>query len=266
MSNIPHIPRKRFGQHFLKDSNVIAKIVHALHPKQSDHLVEIGAGPGALTHAVLKLVPHLEVIEIDRDLAANLRETYSDSQVRVYEQDALQFDFSKLAKTQRLRVFGNLPYNISTPLLFHLLSFSSGIEDMLFMLQKEVVVRMCAKPGHHEYGRLSVMIQYACETKMLFDIGPHAFSPPPKVMSSVISLKPFTENYPHPVAKNFPLFFNIVNVAFQHRRKTLKNALQTLVSPALFQLAEIDPVRRPETLSIEEFVKLSDVVFLESST
>lgn len=258
-----HIPRKRFGQHFLKDQHVINKIVHALNPKPHENLVEIGAGPGALTHIVLKQIPHLNVVEIDRDLVAKLKERYSEEQLSIYQQDALDFDFSSLATSQPLRVFGNLPYNISTPLLFHLLSFSSGIQDMLFMLQKEVVVRMCAKPGHHEYGRLSVMIQYACETKRLFDIGPEAFSPPPKVMSSVIALIPFTKNHPHPVAKDFRTFFNVVNVAFQHRRKTLKNALHALITPTLFDKVGIDPMRRPETLSVSEFVKLSDAAFMQ---
>lgn len=261
MPNEP-IARKRFGQHFLKDQHVIAKIVQALHPLPGDNLVEIGAGPGALTQAVLKKIPHLQVVEIDRDLVALLKQNYSEQQLTIYEHDALKFDFSSLVTTTPLRVFGNLPYNISTPLLFHLLSFSSQISDMLFMLQKEVVVRMCATPGHHEYGRLSVMIQYACETKKLFDIGPEAFSPPPKVVSSVIQLKPFTNHFPHPIAKDFTTFFNVVNIAFQHRRKTLKNALQQLdISSSFLENIAIDPMRRPETLSVSEYVKLSDTFF-----
>lgn len=259
--NQPHIARKRFGQHFLKDNHVIEKIVHALQIQPHDNLVEIGAGTGALTSRVIHQIPHLHIVEIDRDLVAQLRTDYTEKQITVYEGDALDFNFASLCTTPTptLRVFGNLPYNISTPILFHLLSFSHCIQDMLFMLQKEVIERMCATPSHHAYGRLSVMIQYACATEMLFDIGPGAFSPPPKVMSSVIRLKPYAGNSPHPVAHDFKTFANIVNVAFQHRRKTLKNSLQTLVSPALFEIANIDPIRRPETLSIAEYVHLSNI-------
>ncbi|MFI4937821.1 MAG: 16S rRNA (adenine(1518)-N(6)/adenine(1519)-N(6))-dimethyltransferase RsmA [Candidatus Berkiellales bacterium] len=259
-------PRKRFGQHFLKDRQIIDKIIKALNPQPDDNLVEIGAGTGALTAQVLRFIKHLNVVEIDRDLCQKLRSTYSPADLTVYEQDALQFDFSGLCtdKSQTLRVFGNLPYNISTPLLFHLLSYTHLINDMLFMLQKEVAQRICAVPKHHEYGRLTIMVQYACQPQMLFDIKPNAFSPPPKVMSSVIRLKPFSENFPHPIANDFKLFSQVVAVAFQHRRKTLKNALETLVPVTLFEKVNIDPIRRPETMSVAEFVALSNALALQT--
>lgn len=256
-----HQPRKRFGQHFLIDKNIIDKIVRGLNPQPSDNLVEIGAGTGALTARVLEKIPHFHVVEIDNDLVVHLKNTYSESALTVHHHDALEFDFNLLANSDKpLRVFGNLPYNISTPLLFHLLLFATDIKDMVFMLQKEVVVRMCAKPGNGDYGRLSIMIQYACETSMLFDIPPSAFAPPPKVMSSLIHLKPYGTNRPHPKANHYPTFANIVNVAFQHRRKTLKNALQTCVSADIFEKVGIDPIRRPETLSISEYVALSNAI------
>lgn len=258
-----HQPRKRFGQNFLHDKNIIEKIVHALHAQADDNLVEIGAGTGALTAELVTRIKHLNVIEIDRDLSALLKENYSPQKLTVYEQDALRFDFSLLCDENKppLRVFGNLPYNISTPILFHLLTYAELIDDMLFMLQKEVIVRMSATPNHHEYGRLSVMIQYACEVKMLFDIGPEAFHPRPKVMSSLVYLKPYSNhNRPHPLANNFKTFFNVVNVAFQQRRKTLRNALKSLVSVEIFEALGIDPIRRPETLTVSEFVNLSNAL------
>jgi len=257
-----HQPRKRFGQHFLIDNNIIEKIVRALNPTPLDNLVEIGAGTGALTAKVLAKINHLQVVEIDNDLVVLLKNTYSESTLTVHHHDALNFDFNTVMNSETpLRVFGNLPYNISTPLLFHLLGFATKIKDMVFMLQKEVIVRMCAKPGNSDYGRLSIMIQYACETSMLFDIPPSAFKPPPKVMSSLIHLKPYGENRPHALAQHYPTFANIVNVAFQHRRKTLKNALQTCVNADIFDQVGIDPIRRPETLSIIEYVALSNAIF-----
>ncbi|MGE3318906.1 MAG: 16S rRNA (adenine(1518)-N(6)/adenine(1519)-N(6))-dimethyltransferase RsmA [Candidatus Berkiella sp.] len=259
--NDSHQPRKRFGQNFLIDTQIIDKIVNALNIQPLDNLVEIGAGTGALTSRVHQLIPHFHVIEIDNDLVERLKSTYSDSEVTIHHQDALDFDFNRLANTSKpLRVFGNLPYNISTPLLFHILLFAPAIENMIFMLQKEVVMRMCAQVGAADYGRLSIMIQYACETSRLFDIPPTAFNPPPKVMSSLIFLKPYTEDRPHPKAKHYATFANVVNVAFQHRRKTLKNALHTCVAPEIFDLVGIDPSRRPETLTISEYVTLSNAI------
>ena len=256
-----HIPRKRFGQHFLTDPSVITHIVHQLNPKPDEVLVEIGAGLGALTTEILKQIPHVFVVEIDRDLSKVLHETYP-TQLTIFNQDALEFDFSEISREshQQLRVFGNLPYNISTPILFHLLIFAPIINNMLFMLQKEVVMRMCAPPNHSDYGRLSVMIQYACHCKRLFDIGPGAFSPPPKVMSSVVLLTPYHNNRPFPQATDYKHFAELVNRAFQHRRKTLKNALGDFVPPDIFQRLNIDPIRRPETLSVTEYVLLSNAV------
>lgn len=260
-----HQPRKRFGQHFLIDNNIIEKIVHTLNPRDTDNLVEIGAGAGALTQHVLNKIKHLHVVEIDNDLVVHLKNAYSENVLSVHHHDALDFNFHQLYQANKpLRVFGNLPYNISTPLLFHLLEFAPYIHDMLFMLQKEVIVRMCAKPGNADYGRLSIMIQYACEAQMLFDISPNAFSPPPKVMSSLIILRPYGEKRPYPLAKDYKNFANIVNVAFQHRRKTLKNALQSCVTPDIFTTVDIDPLRRPETLSVSEYVALSNTMTSDS--
>lgn len=259
--NDAHQPRKRFGQNFLIDEQIIDKIINALHIQPSDNLAEIGAGTGALTSRVHQLISHFHVIEIDNDLVARLKNTYSDKEVSIHHQDALDFDFNTLATAdKRLRIFGNLPYNISTPLLFHILLFATAIEDMTFMLQKEVVMRMCADVGTPDYGRLSIMIQYACQTKRLFDIPPTAFNPAPKVMSSLIFLKPYSENRPHPKANHYATFANVVNVAFQHRRKTLKNALSTVVAPEIFQALGIDSIRRPETLTISEYVALSNAI------
>lgn len=256
-----HQPRKRFGQNFLIDQNVIQRIVHSLAPKPTDCLVEIGAGLGAITAEVLKHIPHLTIVEIDRDLVETLRTNYGQA-VTVYSGDALEFDFSTLATKQKIRVFGNLPYNISTPLMFHLLLYATHIENMLFMLQKEVVYRMCAQPHTHDYGRLSVMIQYACAPKRLFDIEPGAFSPPPKVTSSMVSLTPYGDNPPIPRAHNVAHFADTVNKAFQHRRKTITNALKHF-PPAIFSSLNIDPKRRPETLSVTEYVALSNALIAE---
>jgi 16S rRNA (adenine1518-N6/adenine1519-N6)-dimethyltransferase len=262
-----HIPRKRFGQNFLKDQNVIEKIVRALHPEKGQNLVEIGAGLGALTKHVLALVDHLKVVEIDKDLSAKLQDVYPANKITVFEADALRFDFATLcpAGTPKLRIFGNLPYNISTPLLFHLLSYASSIQDMLFMLQKEVVMRMAASAHTHEYGRLSIMIQYVAKVHPIFDVSPHAFTPVPKVTSTVVQLIPYDNNRPHPLAQNEKLFSHLVTLAFSHRRKTLKNALEHLVSNDVFQSVGIDPIRRPETLSVAEFVALSDAVNSQTS-
>ncbi len=256
-----HQPRKRFGQNFLIDNNVINRIVQALHPQPNQHLVEIGAGLGALTKQVLEHTTHLHVIEIDNDLSAKLIRDYAKEQLSVHQADALQFDFDTLYEPgHKLRIFGNLPYNISTPLLFYLLHYAHIIEDMLFMLQKEVVVRMAAKPNSKDYGRLSIMLQYHCQVQSLFEVQPKSFSPPPKVTSAMVRLIPYGDNRPHPVAKNEKVFAQLVTTAFSHRRKTLKNALNGMVAPEIFEQLQIDAIRRPETLSIAEFIALSDAV------
>ena len=257
----PHIPRKRFGQHFLRDNIVIDNIVAALNPQTDENLIEIGPGEGVLTKPVLEAVNTLQVVEIDRDLAAALIDKHPDT-LTVHQHNALKFPFDDLYQPNRpLRVFGNLPYNISTPLLFHLLSFETKIQDMLFMLQKEVVMRMVAAPNSEDYGRLSVMIQYACQAEKLFDVPGSAFSPPPKVVSSIVRLLPYGDQpRPFPLAKDKKRFAQIVSIAFQQRRKMLRKSLKSIVSDQQFEQAGIDPMRRPETLSITEFVALSNVV------
>jgi 16S rRNA (adenine1518-N6/adenine1519-N6)-dimethyltransferase len=257
-----HNPRKRFGQNFLIDNNIIDKIVQSLNPQPGQHCVEIGPGLGAITERVLRFIDHLDVIEIDRDLSAKLQEKYSPQQLTVYEQDALRFNFLTLCPENSvpLRIFGNLPYNISTPLLFHFLSYAHLVSDMLFMLQKEVVMRMCAAHNTSDYGRLSVMIQYACKVTRLFDIQPSSFSPAPKVTSCMVHLVPYQQTRPHPLAQDEKMFSQIVAVAFQQRRKTLKNCLQSLVPPSVFEKAGIDAKRRAETLSVAEFVLLANTL------
>lgn len=251
-----HTPRKRFGQHFLIDPEIIHKIVLALNPKSNDALLEIGPGKGALTQVVAPLVKQLSVVEVDRDLCEWLRATFSN--ITLYEADALKFDFNLIPVKTPLRVFGNLPYNISTPLLFHLLSFPNRFSDMLFMLQKEVVDRMRALPHTPDYGRLSVMIQYAAEVTSLFNVPASAFAPPPNVISSVVYLKPYTDQTPHPFAENYKLFHDIVNWAFQHRRKNLKNALSGNIAVEALLALPIDLQRRPETLSVSEYVMIAN--------
>lgn len=259
-----HLARKRFGQHFLTDPQILTRIVRALNPKAGENLVEIGPGLGALTAEVLPYLAHLKVIEIDRDLSRHLQNIYANK-ITIFEQDVLKFDFASLANDQKLRIFGNLPYNISTPLLFHLLSFSNQIQDLLFMLQKEVVMRLAAAPNTPDYGRLSVMIQYGYQVQWLFDVPPSAFSPPPKVMSSIVRLRPYQQEFPHPLAQDYAHFAQLVNVAFQHRRKTLKRALATMATEKSFIQAEIDPQQRPQTLSVTNFVNLSNCLIAQNS-
>jgi 16S rRNA (adenine1518-N6/adenine1519-N6)-dimethyltransferase len=253
-----HRARKRFGQHFLHDRGVVARILDALDPQPEDVLVEIGPGLGALTRPLLARVPHLHVVELDRDLAARLRAEFPPAQLTVHEADALDFDFRALAPAgKKLRVIGNLPYNISTPLLFHLLDQQACIHDMLFMLQKEVVDRMRAAPGGKDYGRLSVMLQYRCRVEKLFDVGTGAFTPPPRVESSIVRLVPHAMP---PVAVHDPKRLSlVVKAAFAHRRKTLRNNLSGLVRDAGFTACGIDPGRRAETLSLQEFARLANL-------
>lgn len=250
-----HKPRKRFGQHFLESFGVIQNIIQAVHPQTTDHLVEIGPGLGALTKPLLENHLHLTVIEIDRDLAKHLQKIPN---LMVHNEDALKFDFNKLhsAKAQKLRIIGNLPYNISTPLLFHLLSFSPIIQDMHFMLQEEVVNRMIASPHTKDYGRLSIQLQYHCEVYKLFSIPPSAFSPPPKVQSAFVRIVPLTA--PKVIAKNMALFQMVVNRAFQQRRKTVNNALKNVLTSPDFERLKIDKSLRPENLSVDDYVTISN--------
>lgn len=253
-----HVPRKRFGQHFLHDANVIAKILAAIAPRAGEAVVEIGPGLGALTRGLLERLGRLEAVELDRDLIPQLKARCAGlGELVVHNADALRFDFAALSPGPgALRVVGNLPYNISTPLIFHLLEQARAIRDMHFLLQKEVVERLAAAPGGADYGRLSVMVQYRCRTESLFPVRPGSFTPPPKVDSAVVRLTPYARP-PHPAADE-ALFARLVNQAFSHRRKTLRNALKGLLGPAQIEAAGLDPGLRPETVPVAGFVTLSN--------
>lgn len=255
-----HTPRKRFGQHFLTDKQIIQRLVDVIAPTSGQHIVEIGPGQGALTIPVLNKTGTLDVVELDRDLIPILTERCSkEGSLVVYEADALQFNFGQLVKNkQPLRIIGNLPYNISTPLIFHLLEFATDITDMHFMLQKEVVERLAAEKGSSDYGRLSIMVQYHCSVTSLFDVPPGAFHPPPKVNSSIVRLVPHA-TIPFP-AKNYLAFAALVKQAFSQRRKTLRNCLKTMMSTEDWSRVEIDPGLRPEQLTVENYVTLSNTL------
>jgi 16S rRNA (adenine1518-N6/adenine1519-N6)-dimethyltransferase len=247
-------PKKRLGQHFLTDRHYIDRIVNAIAPQPGEILVEIGPGPGAITEPLVRALGHLQAVEIDRALAAALRERFGAAQLTVHEGDALEFDFGKIAP--RFRVAGNLPYNISTPLLFHLADFAPQIIDATFMLQKEVVDRMVAAPDTDAYGRLSVMLQYRFRMKRLFDVPPGAFFPPPKVDSAIVRMQPLGEDRPR--ARSDKRLAEIVTAGFGQRRKTLSNTLKPFMPAARIEAEGIDPKRRAETLSLAEFMRLAD--------
>jgi 16S rRNA (adenine1518-N6/adenine1519-N6)-dimethyltransferase len=248
-----HVARKRFGQHFLVDRRAIERILAALDPRPDDNIVEIGPGLGALTRPLLERVRHLTVIEIDRDLAAKLTAEHAD-RLTIRNADALEFDFASLGPD--LRVVGNLPYNISSPLLFHLAQYEATIRDVTVMLQREVVERMAAAPATAEYGRLSVMLQVRFRIERLFGVPPGAFRPTPQVDSAVVRLTPLRETRPH--LADEALFARIVAAAFGQRRKTLRNALKTLASEKDLVGAGIAPGARGETLSVADFVRLAN--------
>lgn len=254
-----HRPRKRFGQHFLHDPGVIARIVAAVDPRPGQNLVEIGPGRGALTRALLERNPELQVVELDRDLAAALAETLGHPPgLTIHQADALAFDFSALAGDGRLRVTGNLPYNISTPLLFHLFDQADVIVDMHFMLQREVVDRLVAAPGGKTYGRLSVMAQARCKMTSLIHVGPGAFNPPPKVDSALIRLLPHALSSDQ--ARLLEPLSRVVRAAFGQRRKTLRNSLKGLLDQTAIEQLGIDPGARAETLDLEAYWRLAGVV------
>lgn len=255
-----HIPRKRFGQHFLSDQAVVHRIVRAVAPRVGEHVIEIGPGQGAITLPLMKQLHAIEVVELDRDLINELSARVKPfGDLVVHNQDVLTFDFTAAKKDKRLlRIVGNLPYNISTPLIFHLLAHADVIEDMVFMLQKEVADRLSAAPGSEAYGRLSVMVQYYCETNHLFDVPPSAFYPPPKVDSSIILLRPY-KTLPH-IAKDEKHFSALVKLAFSQRRKTLKNNLKSIANADLYTTLGIDPGLRAEVLSVSDFVRLSNAL------
>lgn len=247
-------PKKKFGQHFLTDRHYIERIVAAIAPQPDDVMVEIGPGPGALTAPLLAALQHLHAVEIDRDLAADLRARFAAEKFTLHETDVLNFDFAKLGP--RFRAVGNLPYNISTPFLFHLADFAESLIDATFMLQKEVVDRMVAAPDTEAYGRLSVMLQYRFQMKRLFDVPPGAFAPPPKVDSAIVRMVPLATDRPR--AQDDTRFAAIVTAGFGQRRKTLSNTLKPFMSAAEIIAVDIDPKRRAETLSLAEFIRVAD--------
>ena len=251
-----HRPRKRFGQHFLEDRAVAEQMVAAIRPKADQGLVEIGPGMGALTAPLLQHIAHLDVIEIDRDLAQELRRRYPADRLTVHDVDALDFDFAKLGR--ELRLVGNLPYNISTPLLFHLTNNAARVHDAHFMLQREVVQRMSAQAGSPAYGRLSVMLQYRWQIESLFDVQPTAFRPAPKVWSSVVRMIPY-QILPH-VARDEHVFADVVMRAFGQRRKTLRNTLREKLAESDFIKLEIDPAARGESLAVQDFVRIANLL------
>ena len=251
-----HAPRKRFGQHFLADPHYVGKIVDAVDPQRGDNVVEIGPGLAALTGALLARAGRISAIEIDRDLAARLRARFAADRLALHEADALAFDFATLGPN--LRVVGNLPYNISSPLLFHLATYETRLRDVHVMLQREVVARMTAVPSTPDYGRLSVMLQARFRVTRLFTVPPGAFRPPPKVESAVARLVPLGET--KPAIDDEVLFAKIVAAAFGQRRKTLRNALAGIGDEALLRAANVDPGARGETLAVVDFVRLANAL------
>jgi len=250
-----HVARKRFGQNFLIDRQVIADIVAALAPERGDCVVEIGPGLGALTDPLLRRLAHLHVIEIDRDIVARLKQRASPN-LTIHEGDALEFDFAALGTG--LRIIGNLPYNISTPLLFHLANFADRVIDMHFMLQKEVVERMVAAPGTSDFGRLSVMLQYRFVIDSLLAVPPESFAPAPKVDSAVVRLMPRPPA--ELAARDESRFAALVSAAFAQRRKMLRNNLKGILGDAGFAELGIAPTARAEELSVADYIRLANAL------
>ncbi|WP_299876303.1 16S rRNA (adenine(1518)-N(6)/adenine(1519)-N(6))-dimethyltransferase RsmA [uncultured Cocleimonas sp.] len=252
--------KKRFGQHFLNDHSVIEKLIYEINPKPNEKIVEIGPGLGALTFPLLDKIDSLNVVEIDRDVIARLQQK-NNPKLNIHGVDALKFDFRTLLQDEssdtKLRVVGNLPYNISTPLIFHLLEYRHQISDMHFMLQNEVVNRITAEPGSKTFGRLSVMVQYFCNCEYLFFVGPESFSPPPKVDSAILKLTPWSE-LPF-LANDEDHLSRLVAQAFSMRRKTLRNNLKKILTAEQIETAGIDPSLRAESLSVKDFVTLSNL-------
>lgn len=258
MGQKSHTPRKRFGQNFLRDAGIIGQIASAISPAAGDHLVEIGPGEGALTEALISSQCRLDAIELDRDLTTRLLAAFSIyPEFTLHSADALQFDFASLATAEKgLRVVGNLPYNISTPLIFKLLENASIIEDMHFMLQLEVVQRLAAAPGSKHWGRLGIMAQFYCEVEQLFTVPPEAFYPPPRVQSAIVKLVPRQDN---PWGSVSPAALRkIVQAAFAQRRKTLRNNLKGLIDEAALEKLGIDPSVRAETLELSQFIAITN--------
>lgn len=249
-----HQARKRFGQHFLVDEAVVDQIVRAIHPQPDDPMVEIGPGLSALTAPLLETVRRLTAVELDRDLAARLRLSWPAERLNVIEADALTVDFSSLGRG--LRIVGNLPYNISSPLLFHLVQFADSVQDQHFMLQREVIDRMVAEPGSGDYGRLSIMLQVRYRMEKLFDVPPEAFDPPPKVMSSVVRMVPLPADRPRPLSED--AFAAVVARAFAQRRKMLRRVLADWADDIDWPALGVEPTDRAEVVSPAQFIALSD--------
>jgi len=264
MSLYPHRARKRFGQNFLHDEAIISRIVRSIAPKADEHLLEIGPGQGALTGQLVESGARLDAVELDRDLITPLLLRFEHyPNFTLHQADALNFDLASVQQADsKLRVVGNLPYNISTPLIFHLLSSVQLIDDMHFMLQKEVVERLAARPGSGDWGRLSVMVQYYCEAQYLFTVPPSAFRPQPKVESAIVRLKPHAQ-LPYP-AKEVRLLEGVLREAFGQRRKMLRGSLSQLLDVTAITAAGVDASLRPEQLELESFVRLADQLALHS--
>ncbi len=260
MSKLQHRARKRFGQNFLQDSGIINNIVRAINPRPEDHVVEIGPGQGALTEQLSASACQLDVVELDRDLVPGLLAAFSvNPRFKLHSADALKFDFASLADDARpLRVVGNLPYNISTPLIFKLLENTAIIQDMHFMLQLEVVNRLAARPGNKDWGRLGIMAQYHCAVDKLFEVPPEAFNPQPKVQSAIVRLAPWQVS-PWPTCDT-DLLRQIVRTAFGQRRKTLRNNLKGLIDAARLESLGIDPGARAETLELPQFIEITTAI------
>ncbi|PCK09795.1 MAG: 16S rRNA (adenine(1518)-N(6)/adenine(1519)-N(6))-dimethyltransferase [Alteromonadaceae bacterium] len=267
-----HRAKKRFGQNFLVDEGIIRLIVRSVYPQETDHIVEIGPGQGAITGLLLDACPRLQAIELDRDLMPVLLAQFAKyKDFKIHQSDALNFDFRQLLENlkskdesnAKLRIVGNLPYNISTPLIFHLLTHRDIIADMHFMLQKEVALRLAAKPGDKNYGRLSIMAQYYCAIENLFDVPPTSFHPAPKVDSAIVRLSPYTE-LPHP-AQNIDNVELLVRTAFAQRRKTLRNALKTLIDTDQAENINLDLSLRAENISLEQYVSVANALWGENS-
>ncbi|WP_420476750.1 16S rRNA (adenine(1518)-N(6)/adenine(1519)-N(6))-dimethyltransferase RsmA [Noviherbaspirillum sp. ST9] len=251
-----HIPRKRFGQNFLTDQTVLHDIIRAIDPRKDDAMVEIGPGLAAMTSLLLESLDRLHVVELDRDLVARLKKNFDPARLTIHEGDALQFDFASIPvpEGKKLRVVGNLPYNISSPLLFHLAEIAPKVHDQHFMLQKEVVERMVAEPGSKAYGRLSVMLQWRYYMELLFVVPPTAFDPPPQVDSAIVRMIPL----PQPLACDVAKLEQVVTKAFSQRRKVIRNCLAGMFTENDLVDAGIDPQARPEAVPMEQFVALAN--------
>jgi len=254
-----HRARKRFGQNFLSDEGIIQRIIQSINPKKGERLIEIGPGLGALTCPILDIIGEMDVIELDRDIIPKLQlncglDNTQQGRLRVHNKDVLKFDFNTLNYSQPLRIIGNLPYNISTPIIFHLVEYCEQIQDMYFMLQKEVVQRLAAKPDTSNYSRLSVMAQYHFQVTPLFIVPPESFEPMPKVDSAIVRLVPHKIK---PVQVNDEkAFAKLISQAFSQRRKTLRNVLKDICTAQQMQAVGIDPTSRAQTLTLEQFANL----------